>query len=163
MDRRGGLFSGVNEGLELAFAPRRRQGPRTPQTKFILPTSASERRSCGRVTAGYFLPHWRFTATGFDGRKRKRVHEKGWSTDPLRAYGARAYSERSCEKARSSLRKLRWYARVRPMQRGGSGPAGGDRDVSRCARRRPVSMARSSRSLTAGSARRSDEEPRSVG
>jgi transcriptional regulator with XRE-family HTH domain len=38
----GRLFSGVNEGLESAPAPRRRQGPRTPQTKFIYPPHVRE-------------------------------------------------------------------------------------------------------------------------
>ena len=55
MHLRGGLFSESNEGLESARAPRRRlRGLVLPQTKFYLPTSTSERRSCGRVTAGYF-------------------------------------------------------------------------------------------------------------
>src|SRR5690349_17193347 len=42
MDQLGRLFSGVNEGLESAPAPRLRQGPRTPQTKFIYPPHVRE-------------------------------------------------------------------------------------------------------------------------
>ena len=42
MDLPGRLFSGLNEGLESAPAPRRRQGPRTPQTKFIHPPHIRE-------------------------------------------------------------------------------------------------------------------------
>ena len=49
----GGLFSELNEGLEPALAPKRRRGPRTPQTKFIF-TYLSVREEelwagCGRL------------------------------------------------------------------------------------------------------------------
>jgi hypothetical protein len=115
------------------------------------------------VKAGYFLPHRLSSATGFDDRKRKRVHEKSWSIDPLGSNGARADSERPSEEARSSLRKLRRNARVWPVQRGGGRQARRNRDVPRRSRRRSLPLVGCRRASTAGLAWRSDEEPRSMG
>ena len=66
----GGLFSDFSEGLEPALATQATvRAPYHSNLVYLL-TSASERRSWGRVTAGYFLPHGPSSATGFDDRKR---------------------------------------------------------------------------------------------
>jgi hypothetical protein len=70
MHLRGGLFSDSSEGLEPALATQATVGASYHPNLVYLPTSESERRSWGRVTAGYFLPHCLSSATGFDDRKR---------------------------------------------------------------------------------------------